>query len=126
MQHEENIRKFIELDKNIQNLLAKRIAYNASRKEPPRGISRGLRKTWTELSLVKAEINNRRRHIPLRQLLNRAGDTIKTIKPVFLMSPLSVAHFLEPGKHEFDVVIMDEASQIKPVDALGLLHVENN
>ena len=119
VQHEENIRKFIELDKNIQNLLAKRIAYNASRKEPPRGISRGLRRTWTELSLVKAEINSRRRHIPLRQLLNRAGDTIKTIKPVFLMSPLSVAHFLEPGKHEFDVVIMDEASQIKPVDALG-------
>ena len=46
-------------------------------------------------------------------------DAIKALKPVFMMSPMSVAQFLEPGQHEFDVVIMDEASQIQPHEALG-------
>ena len=35
------------------------------------------------------------------------------------MSPLSVSQFLPPGKIEFDLVVMDEASQIRPEDALG-------
>lgn len=37
------------------------------------------------------------------------------------MSPLSVAQYLDPTNEElqFDVVIFDEASQVKPEDALG-------
>jgi len=35
------------------------------------------------------------------------------------MSPLSVAQFLEPGAVEFDLLVIDEASQVQPVDALG-------
>ena len=37
------------------------------------------------------------------------------------MSPLSVSRFLPQGTVEFDLVIMDEASQIKPEDALGTI-----
>ena len=38
-----------------------------------------------------------------------------------MMSPLSVAQYLDPTNEElqFDVVIFDEASQVKPEDALG-------
>ena len=36
-----------------------------------------------------------------------------------MMSPLSVAQFLAPGTLDFDLLVMDEASQIAPVDALG-------
>jgi very-short-patch-repair endonuclease len=42
-------------------------------------------------------------------------------KPVFMMSPLSIANFLPPGAIEFDVVIFDEASQVKTVDAFGAI-----
>ena len=38
-----------------------------------------------------------------------------------MMSPMSVAQYLEPGKVRFDLVIMDEASQIRPEDALGAI-----
>jgi very-short-patch-repair endonuclease len=38
-----------------------------------------------------------------------------------MMSPLSVAQYLEPGKHRFDMLIIDEASQMRPEDALGAL-----
>lgn len=34
---------------------------------------------------------------------------------------MSIANFLPPGKLEFDVVIFDEASQVKAVDAFGAL-----
>ena len=50
--------------------------------------------------------------------MSRAGHAIQAIKPVFMMSPLSIAAFLAPGSLEFDLVIFDEASQVKPVDAL--------
>ena len=36
-----------------------------------------------------------------------------------MMSPLSVAQFLEPCAVQFDLLIIDEASQVLPVDALG-------
>ena len=50
-----------------------------------------------------------------------AGNAILQIKPVFMMSPLSIAKFVPPGSIRFDLVIFDEASQVKPVDALGAI-----
>ena len=37
------------------------------------------------------------------------------------MSPLTVAQYLKPGGLKFDLVVMDEASQIKPEDAIGAM-----
>jgi very-short-patch-repair endonuclease len=36
-----------------------------------------------------------------------------------MMSPMSVAKYLPPNSVEFDLVVFDEASQVKPVDAFG-------
>ena len=63
----------------------------------------------------------KRRHIPIRQLINSAGQAIQQIKPVFMMSPMSIASFLPPGRLEFNVVVFDEASQVKAVDAFGAI-----
>ena len=73
------------------------------------------------LGVLNAELAKKRAHLPLRQLLKRAGPAIQDLKPVFMMSPLSVAQFLEPGGLTFDLLVMDEASQIEPVDALGAI-----
>ena len=48
-----------------------------------------------------------------------AGDTIQKLKPIFMMSPLSLASFIAPKSVTFDLVIFDEASQVPAVDALG-------
>ncbi|MBW6525267.1 DUF3320 domain-containing protein [Sphingomonas sp. RHCKR7] len=71
------------------------------------------------LGTLKAEMQKRRGHMPIRRLMDKAGPAIQALKPVFMMSPLSVAQFLAPGVFEFDLLVMDEASQIQPVDALG-------
>jgi len=67
------------------------------------------------------ECNKSKNHIPIRQLIKRAGRTVQHLKPCFMMGPLSVAQYLEQGAIEFDLVIMDEASQIRPEEALGAI-----
>ena len=75
----------------------------------------------TELNLLKREISKQKRHIPLRQLIQRAGGTLLDIMPCWMMSPFSVAQVLKPGTIIFDLVVMDEASQILPEYAIGAL-----
>lgn len=74
-----------------------------------------------EMGVVRGEIARKRGHLPVRKLMNRTGSVMQRIKPVMLMSPLSVAQFLPPGSMEFDLLVIDEASQVKPEDALGAI-----
>ncbi|WP_417851075.1 DUF4011 domain-containing protein [Thalassoglobus sp.] len=71
------------------------------------------------MKTVRHEIQKKSRHLAIRRLIKEAGPAIQRIKPVFMMSPLSVAQYLEPGAVEFDLLLIDEASQVEPVDALG-------
>ena len=59
--------------------------------------------------------------MPICKLMQRVGRTIQKVKPVFLMSPISVAQFIPPGGMEFDLLVIDEASQVRPEDALGVI-----
>lgn len=74
-----------------------------------------------QLGVLRREFEKRARHIPIRQLMSRAGNAVQAIKPVFMMGPLSVAAFLTPGALQFDLVVFDEASQVKPVDSFGAI-----
>jgi hypothetical protein len=74
-----------------------------------------------QLGVLLREFEKKARHLAVRQLMLKAGNAIQALKPVFMMSPLSVANFLPPGTVEFDLVVFDEASQVKPSDALGAI-----
>ena len=74
-----------------------------------------------ELAILRREFEKKTRNLPIRQLISKAGRAIQAIKPVFMMSPLSIANYLPPGEIEFDIVVFDEASQVKPADAFGAL-----
>ena len=72
----------------------------------------GLPRNGTEsgqISVLWREFEKKSRHMPVRKLIVKAGNVVQAIKPVFLMSPLSVANFLPPGTVDFDLVIFDEA-----------------
>ncbi|KGM32696.1 DUF3320 domain-containing protein, partial [Inquilinus limosus] len=73
------------------------------------------------LGVLNGELAKKRNHLPIRQLLEKAGPAIQQLKPVFMMSPLSVAQFLKPGALSFDLLVIDEASQVEPIDALGAM-----
>ena len=74
-----------------------------------------------QMRVLSREFAKKSRHLPLRRLMQDAGRAVQAIKPVMMMSPLSVATYLPPGAVEFDLVVFDEASQVKPVDALGAI-----
>jgi hypothetical protein len=76
-----------------------------------------------EIGVVRREINKKSRHLPIRKLMSQAGRAIQSIKPVFMMSPISIAQFLPPGVVEFDLLLIDEASQVQPVDAFGAVAI---
>ncbi len=74
-----------------------------------------------EMNTIRSEIKRRRGNMPIRKLFKTTGNTLQQIKPVLLMSPISVAQFLPPESIEFDLLVIDEASQVRPEDALGLV-----
>jgi len=119
--HENYQKQFSEYDQNLKKLQSERIAWEIDQKVVPRGNFGGRVSEYTECSLLEHECNKKMRHIPIRQILKRATRSLLALKPCFMMGPMSVSHYLKPGEIVFDIVIMDEASQIKPEDALGII-----
>ncbi|MBP0593614.1 DUF3320 domain-containing protein [Paraburkholderia sp. LEh10] len=74
-----------------------------------------------EMKVIRGEIGKKRGHIAVRKLFSTAGTAVQRIKPVLLMSPISVAQYLPPGALTFDLLVIDEASQVRPEDALGAI-----
>lgn len=72
-------------------------------------------------AVLIGEMAKKKGHLPIRQLMQRCAPAIQAIKPVFMMSPLSVAQFLPAGALDFDMLVIDEASQVQPIDALGAI-----
>lgn len=113
--------QFAQYDVTIKNLQRLYIASKAGNVSIPYGNSGGLKRDYTELALLKNECAKKTGFLPIRQLVNRSGKALIAMKPCFMMGPMSVAQFLKPGKLKFDIAIMDEASQIRPEEALGII-----
>jgi len=65
------------------------------------------------------EFSKQMRYKPIRDLVDGdSGVVIRSLKPVWLMSPLSVSDTLPLREDAFDVVIFDEASQITLEEAV--------
>lgn len=120
--HESLRAEFAELDKKVIELNGAMYAEKVNRaKRPLAGVSAGRVGDLTEMALLVKETSKQKRHIPIRQLIKRAGRSLLELKPCFMMGPLSVAQYLEQGHLEFDLLVMDEASQLRPEDALGAI-----
>lgn len=120
--HEKTRNDYRALDAEIVSITGKDFASQIEKRtrvpEGQRGTTVG---DYTDMNLLRREINKQRRHIPIRQLVKRAGRALQELKPCFMMGPLSVAQYLEQGALKFDLVVMDEASQLRPEEALGAI-----
>lgn len=118
-EHNERIERFRELDEHLaklsKDLIRVRLAAGIPRDDGMDEIPK------EEIGLLRKEIGKRMRHIPVRQLIGRIPTLLPRLKPCVLMSPLSVAQYLEASHETFDVVIFDEASQIPVWDAVGAI-----
>jgi very-short-patch-repair endonuclease len=85
------------------------------------GNSKGSPKTFTESPLLIHELKKQRRHLPTRLLINQAFESLSRLMPCWMMSPASAAELLPKRPDLFDVLIIDEASQMKPEQAFSLI-----
>lgn len=112
--------RFRRADDQIVDLHRRKLQFKLGSRNIPGGISEGKASELTDLGLIKREIAKQTKHLPIRKLLSRAGLAVKRMKPCFMMSPLSVSQFLARD-FTFDLVVMDEASQLRPEEALGAI-----
>lgn len=119
--HEQVRKRFQELDKEILSLNRRLVAAKLFARQVPVGQRAQSTRDYTDNQMLDHQTSLQKPRIALRRLFGNAGDAIRAYKPCIMMSPMSVAQYLEPGKHRFDVLIIDEASQMRPEDALGAL-----
>lgn len=117
LQHEDKINSFRELDKSLADLSidyirAKLSGDIPSPQDPRRPEGYGI---------LQRELQKKMRHKPVRQLVNEMGGVLTSLTPCLLMSPLSIAQFLDADSSMFDLVVFDEASQITVWDAIGAI-----
>ncbi len=112
-------RRFSETDRKIIRLNGINLGADIARRPVPEGRRAPKASEQTELVLLEHEMAKSRRHLPIRQLMMQAGRAIQALKPCFLMSPLSVAQYLPKSSLTFDLLVIDEASQMRLPEAFA-------
>lgn len=113
--------RFRKIDRETQDLTAKAIAAKLSGQKGPAGNAVGKVGTKTERGLIEHYAPQKKPRVPLRRLFARAPEAIQALKPCLMLSPATVAEVLSPGAMTFDLLVIDEASQMKPEFAMGAL-----
>lgn len=107
------VEEFRKLDLELIESAAGRVVEACNARRP--------RTTVGAAGIIKREAAKQRRHMPVRKLLEATGEVAQALKPCFMMSPLTVSQFLPPSL-KFGAVIFDEASQVRPSDAINCVY----
>ena len=112
-----------EIDESLKGLSVQAIlqVLHFEGRDAPAGVSYGAKKSFTEMSLIRHQTNLTRPSMAPRRLIAQSGVSLRKLFPCFMMSPLSVSEYIDRSDFKFDLVVFDEASQIKPEDALGAM-----
>ena len=114
----EAIAQFKKLDDAMLEQTKKEIYYRLASKVPT---SFDAPEIGMELNLLRKAIGSNARGMSIRNLFDRIPNILPLLCPCMLMSPNSVAQYLEQKNDMFDVVIFDEASQLPTCKAIGAL-----
>ncbi|WP_457558677.1 DUF4011 domain-containing protein [Candidatus Harpocratesius sp.] len=120
--HEKHLKKFRERDVEVLQLNQKRLENLLADARPQSEFDLSP-EILTQIGYIRREAKKKRNIKPLRHIFGDAQELITKITPCLLMSPLSIANYLDLEKYYrfFDVVIFDEASQVTPEDAIGAI-----
>jgi very-short-patch-repair endonuclease len=115
---EDRIRQFRQLDDRFAELGKQELYARLAARVPRNDLDAAQS---SELGILKHEILKQRNYLALRTLFQRIPNVMGRLKPCLLMSPLSVAQYLDPAHPPFDLVVFDEASQVPTCDAVGAI-----
>ncbi|WP_409422960.1 DUF4011 domain-containing protein [Pseudaeromonas sp. ZJS20] len=113
------IAEFQQADERFQKLTVQYVQAKLRSKIPNGSELSGDLKN--EVGFLRHEAQKQKMHRPIREVLKKSAVVLSRLKPCLLMSPQSVAQYLDTSSQTFDVVIFDEASQIPTWDAVGAI-----
>ncbi|MFH0960860.1 MAG: AAA domain-containing protein, partial [Pseudomonadota bacterium] len=116
-EHEKRIADFKVLDDRVTQLTRDYIRASICSNLPGQEDSNKN----SEWGILRREMQKKKRHIPLRELITSIPNTLTKLSPCLLMSPLSIAQYLSTETPMYDIVVFDEASQIPVWDAIGAI-----
>lgn len=114
---EDKIRQFKEIDDRYSDLSRREIKARIAIKIPKGQVENRN----SEAGILRYQLQRQRGHMPVRALFQKIPNLLPRLKPCMLMSPISVAQYLDPAYPSFDLVVFDEASQIPVWDAVGAI-----
>ena len=75
----------------------------------------------SEVGILQRNIRNGCRGVSLRKFFDLIPNLLPRMCPCMLMSPISVAQYIDARAPKFDLVIFDEASQMPTCEAVGAI-----
>lgn len=118
MRFEQVITKYNQLMREFQELSRKELVARLSAKVP---VDTRDPQLSSELTLLRKRIGNKGRGTSIRGMIDQMPHLLPTLCPVMLMSPLSVAQYIDIDAPKFDLVVFDEASQMPTSEAVGAI-----
>ncbi|MGG1555136.1 DUF3320 domain-containing protein [Paenibacillus ferrarius] len=115
---EETISRFREADRHFAQLTQEELAARLSARVPH--MTQEAAQS-SEAGILQRAIRSGGRNISIRKLFEQIPNLLPRLTPCMLMSPISVAQYLDPSGAKFDLVIFDEASQVPTAQAVGAL-----
>lgn len=114
----EKINRLKRIDEELETLSAQEIFYRLASRLPD--FERESADN-PQLTLLQKIIKSGGRGVSIRQMFKQLSEVIPRLCPCMLMSPISAAQYLDPGREPFDIVVFDEASQLPTCKAVGVL-----
>ena len=115
---EEKIARFRGLCKDFETLTREELFAKIASSLP--ALQKEASRT-SEVGILQRNIQNGCRGVSLRNFFASIRDLLHRMCPCMLMSPMSVAQYIEAGGMKFDLVIFDEASQMPTCEAVGTI-----
>lgn len=75
----------------------------------------------SEVGILQKNLRNNARGISIRKLFDQIPTLLSRMCPCMLMSPISVAQYIDPESDQFDLIVFDEASQMPTYEAVGAI-----
>ena len=115
---EEMINKYKLLTTEFQELSKKELYCRLAAKIPSLTMEAA---SSSEIGILKRNISNGGRGTSIRRIIDQIPTLLPKLCPCMLMSPISVAQYIDLDAEKFDLVIFDEASQMPTSEAVGAI-----
>ena len=115
---ENEIEKYKKTCSDFENITKEELIARLSAKVPT--ISAGVANS-SEMGILQKAIKSGGRMVSIRKLFDSIPNLLRKLCPCMLMSPISVAQYIDPQYPPFDLVIFDEASQMPTCEAVGAI-----